>query len=200
MPRVLPDYKEESRKQILQVATRLILEKGYKNVNMGDIAAEAGISRPTLYLYFRDKKDLLKATIQNLIEEVGDALEMSLASSDTSPDGGFFDRVHELYGDRFAIFFEIINATGIDSDLVHEIGRLHETILERMKTHIEKRIPGCKDQMDPYIVSNALLALFIGLQLRKKIGLPQDQVRESWNIVLKALIGDARQKQSDKND
>jgi AcrR family transcriptional regulator len=198
MPRVLPDYKEESRKQILQTATRLILEKGYKNVNMGDIAAEAGMSRPTLYLYFRDKKDLFMATLQNLIEEVGDALEVSLASSDTSPDGGFFDRVHEMYGDKFTMFFEIINATGIDPDLVQEIGRLHETILDRMTTHIETRIPACKDRMDPYIVSNALLALFIGLQIRRKIGLPQDQVRESWNIVLHALIGDTREKQPDR--
>ncbi|WP_181391815.1 TetR/AcrR family transcriptional regulator [Methanospirillum lacunae] len=190
MPRVLPDYKEESRKQILQIATRLILEKGYKNVNMGDIAAEAGMSRPTLYLYFKDKKDLLMATLQNLIEEVGNALESSLASSDTSPDGGFFDHVHELYGDKFTIFLEIFNATGIDPDLFHEIGRLHERILERMAIHIEKRIPACKDKMDPYIVSNALLALFIGLQFRRKVGLPQDQVRESWNTVLHALIGD----------
>ncbi len=193
MPRVLPDYKEESRKQILQTATRLILEKGYKNVNMGDIAAGAGISRPTLYLYFRDKKDLFMATLQNLIEEVADALETSLASSDTSPDGGFFDRVHELYGDRFTMFFEIINATGIDPDMVQEIGRLHEMILTRMTAHIENRIPACKDRMDPYIVSNALLALFIGLQIRRKIGLPQDQVKESWNTVLHALIGDISQ-------
>ncbi|HWQ63905.1 MAG TPA: TetR/AcrR family transcriptional regulator [Methanospirillum sp.] len=193
----MPDYKEESRKQILQTATRLILEKGYKNVNMGDIAAEAGMSRPTLYLYFRDKKDLFMATLQNLIEEVGDALETSLASSDTSPDGGFFDRVHEMYGDKFTMFFEIINTTGIDPDLVQEIGRLHETILDRMTTHIENRIPACKDRMDPYIVSNALLALFIGLQIRRKIGLPQDQVRESWNIVLHALIGDTYEKQPD---
>nr|WP_319539106.1 TetR/AcrR family transcriptional regulator [uncultured Methanospirillum sp.] len=198
MPRVLPDYKEESRKQILQIATRLILEKGYKNVNMGDIAAEAGISRPTLYLYFKDKKDLFMATLQNMIEDVGDTLEISLASSDTSPDGGFIDRVHELYGDKFAIFFEIINATGIDPDLFNEIGRLHEKLLERMTTHIETRIPACKERMDPYIVSNALLALFIGLQIRRKIGLPQDQVRESWNTVLHALIGDISQKQTDR--
>jgi len=188
MPRVVPEYKEELRKKILDIATDLILQEGYKNVNMGDIATKAGISRPTLYLYFKDKKELFMATLRNLIEEVGDAAETSLASDDVTPDGGFFDLVTDQFGTQFAIFFEVINATGVEPQMVEEIGRLHEIILRRMSVHLQKRIPGCGD-VDPYIVANSLLALFIGMQIRKKLGLPPEKARESWAVVVDALLG-----------
>ncbi|MDD1728139.1 MAG: TetR/AcrR family transcriptional regulator [Methanospirillum sp.] len=187
MPRVVPEYKDELRKKILETATELILENGYKSVNMGDIATKAGISRPTLYLYFKDKKELFMATLKNLIEEVGSAAEDSLASDNATPDGGFFDLVTERYGTRFSIFFEIMNETEVDPQMVEEISRLHEMILKRMAIQLERRIPICREIVDPYIVANSLLALFIGLQIRKKLGLPPEKARESWNTVIKSL-------------
>jgi AcrR family transcriptional regulator len=188
MPRVVPEYKEELRKKILEVSTELILENGYRNVKMGDIAEKTGISRPTLYLYFQDKRELFMSTLRSLIEEVGTAAEDSLASDNATPDGGFFDLVTERYGTRFSIFFEIMNATGVDPLMVEEISQLHEMILRRMAVQLEKRIPICEKGMDSYIVANSLLALFIGLQIRRKLGLPPDKIRDSWNTVINSLI------------
>lgn len=46
--------------KILYAATRVVQEKGYAAVRMADIAARAGISVGTIYLYFSGKEDLLK--------------------------------------------------------------------------------------------------------------------------------------------
>jgi len=43
---------------ILDVAMRLFLEKGYSATSAADVCAAAGISKPTLYYYFTNKRHL----------------------------------------------------------------------------------------------------------------------------------------------
>ncbi|NJK33082.1 MAG: helix-turn-helix transcriptional regulator [Deltaproteobacteria bacterium] len=53
--------KGRKRAAILDVATRLFGEKGYRDTSMDEIAAEVGVAKGTLYLYFPQKLDLLFA-------------------------------------------------------------------------------------------------------------------------------------------
>jgi AcrR family transcriptional regulator len=50
--------KERSRAQILAAATRLFAEHGPEAVTFGDLAREAGISRPLIYFHFKDRNQL----------------------------------------------------------------------------------------------------------------------------------------------
>lgn len=45
---------------IVHAARRLFLERGFAAVSMGEIARSAGISRPTVYHYFRSKSEILQ--------------------------------------------------------------------------------------------------------------------------------------------
>lgn len=49
------------REAIVGVARDLFRTQGYQNVGIGDIAAAADLSAPTLYHYFRSKGDILRA-------------------------------------------------------------------------------------------------------------------------------------------
>ena len=51
--------REARRHQILKAAERLFLEKGFDNVTVDDIAMAAEVAKGTLYLYFKNKNDLL---------------------------------------------------------------------------------------------------------------------------------------------
>lgn len=51
--------KEESRQAIARAAVRLFEEKGYDATTMDEIAALAGVSRPTVFNYFAHKEDIL---------------------------------------------------------------------------------------------------------------------------------------------
>jgi len=51
--------KEELRQEILNAARELFLREGYQNVSMRRIAEKIEYSPTTIYLYFRDKADLL---------------------------------------------------------------------------------------------------------------------------------------------
>ena len=63
--------KEQLRQQILSAARELFVNEGYENVSMRKIANKIEYSPTTIYLYFRDKADLLdsvcKETLLNLL-------------------------------------------------------------------------------------------------------------------------------------
>ncbi len=51
------------RNQILDGAKRCFMGAGFEASSMNDITAEAGVSKGTLYVYFKDKEDLFGALI-----------------------------------------------------------------------------------------------------------------------------------------
>ena len=63
--------KEQLRQQILVAARELFVNDGYENVSMRKIANKIEYSPTTIYLYFKDKADLLdsvcKETLLNLL-------------------------------------------------------------------------------------------------------------------------------------
>lgn len=56
--------REEMRKRILEAAQKLFLENGYEKVSIRNIADAIEYSPATIYLYFKDKNDLLYAVHQ----------------------------------------------------------------------------------------------------------------------------------------
>ncbi len=48
----------ERKEKILQTALRVFAREGYRDSNLSLIAQECGISRPTIYQYFKDKEEI----------------------------------------------------------------------------------------------------------------------------------------------
>jgi len=65
--------KAERRLQLVDAATRLFAERGFRAVSMEDLAAEAGVSGPAVYRHFASKEallaDLLIDVSQQLLEQ-----------------------------------------------------------------------------------------------------------------------------------
>lgn len=49
------------RERILRATFKVLCRHGYGKLNLSDVAAQAGISRPTFYKFFSSKDDLLSA-------------------------------------------------------------------------------------------------------------------------------------------
>ena len=52
------------RRQIVDGARRIFLERGFDAASMMDIAKAAGVSKGTLYVYFKNKEELFAAIVQ----------------------------------------------------------------------------------------------------------------------------------------
>jgi AcrR family transcriptional regulator len=69
MPRVAAakhdEYAEARRDQILEAALHLFSRKGFAESSVDEIAAEAGLGKATLYLYFPSKEILLQKLVEH---------------------------------------------------------------------------------------------------------------------------------------
>lgn len=58
------DEDNAKRRQIIEGARAIFLTRGFDAASMMDIAKEAGVSKGTLYVYFKDKDELFSAIVQ----------------------------------------------------------------------------------------------------------------------------------------
>jgi AcrR family transcriptional regulator len=75
--------KEERAPEILEAALACFAEKGFAGTRMDDIATRAGITKGTIYLYFKSKEELFKALARQSIGERIAAITAQLQGSDS---------------------------------------------------------------------------------------------------------------------
>lgn len=69
-------HPEETVNLILEVATRLFMEKGYEHTSIQDIINElGGLSKGAIYHHFKSKEDILVAVTDRMTEESNKILE-----------------------------------------------------------------------------------------------------------------------------
>lgn len=71
--------KEQRRNEILKAANNLFTTKSFVKTTMDDIALSVGLSRPTIYQYFKTKDELYMSLIMPVINNVNDRLEIIYA-------------------------------------------------------------------------------------------------------------------------
>ena len=60
------DTSEIRRNQILDAATKVFVRQGFQHARMDDIVEESGLSKGTLYWYFKSKEDIINAILRRL--------------------------------------------------------------------------------------------------------------------------------------
>jgi len=73
--KVSKSAKEKTKIKILKSAVELVIQKGYDNVTLREIAKQAGVSNPTIYNYFPSKERLLFGYIEQKHKESVEILE-----------------------------------------------------------------------------------------------------------------------------
>src|SRR5213082_1061024 len=84
-PRSLKEKQRQEREAlILQAAEDVLMEKGYYETSMDEIAARVGIAKGTVYLHFASKEDLVVALFQQDTQKFLQVVEETIASAQTA--------------------------------------------------------------------------------------------------------------------
>jgi AcrR family transcriptional regulator len=75
-----PGTEDEARRRIVEAATACLDRAGLAKTSLSDVAAEAGVTRQTVYRYFPGLKDILRAVALAGVEEFAGRMERHLAS------------------------------------------------------------------------------------------------------------------------
>jgi AcrR family transcriptional regulator len=80
--------KERQRREreslILQAAEEVLMEKGYYEASIDEIAARVGIAKGTVYLHFPSKEDLVLAIFQRDMQRILQSIDAVIASGLTA--------------------------------------------------------------------------------------------------------------------
>jgi AcrR family transcriptional regulator len=95
--------KSKRTDQILKAAKTTILSKGFNGATMDDIALEAGITKPTVYQYFKTKDELFLMLLEPLIQSI--ALQVIIIKNRLLEK--HYSSGTDVIDDIFKIFFAI---------------------------------------------------------------------------------------------
>jgi AcrR family transcriptional regulator len=95
---VVQEFRVQS---IQEAAIRVISRKGMAAATMQEIAEEAGVAKGTIYLYFRDREELVEKTFETAIGQLHKRLDAALDAP-----GTFEERLRSLMTAQLAFFSE----------------------------------------------------------------------------------------------
>lgn len=92
----------DKRKRILEGALKAFAKKGFYNTKVSEIAGEAGVADGTIYLYFKNKDDLLISLFEDRMEWIIDRIRTDLEEV----EGGVLEKVRRFVELHFQLAIE----------------------------------------------------------------------------------------------
>lgn len=125
--------KTERRRELLDAARDVFVEKGFAAASVDDIVLRAGVARGTFYLYFQDKRAVFEA----LVDEFLSRISACVKSIDLSP--GAAPPVEQLranvrrvvalsLGEPTIVKLALFDATGLDPELDEKLHGYYEAL------------------------------------------------------------------------
>jgi AcrR family transcriptional regulator len=71
----MPPKGERRRSQIVNTAKQMFIEKGFQSTHIGQVCEKLNIARGTVYQYFQNKKEILFAILDVVLEKVEDIFD-----------------------------------------------------------------------------------------------------------------------------
>lgn len=116
--------KESRPAEILAAALDLFVEKGFAATRLDEVAARAGVSKGTLYLYFSSKEEMFKAVVRETIVPLIKAFANELSQAKTTAEAEL-----NMFFTQWWTKFGSTKASGICKVVIGESGNFPEMAL-----------------------------------------------------------------------
>jgi AcrR family transcriptional regulator len=194
MPKVLPEYLELRRQQILDAAAACFGRKGFHQSTMQDICEHASLSPGAVYRYFRSKEEIIEAMCAHGQSQNAELIQAAVTEGGTLPALNELIRIFFLEQDNLhsteicALNVELI-AEAMRNETVRDyLSRNNATVREQFAAMMRSaQAQGeVNSNLDPDAVARVMIALYQGFITQKLVDPDLDP--QSYGQVLQALF------------
>lgn len=195
-PKVSEEYKRERKKELVEIARKVFIKKGFVRTSMQDIMDEAGISRGTLYSYFDNIEDVflevLKYDDQNDIQHFVPSEEGSIwlqLKKWVEAQRAYIERIGQTLLQAKAEFF-LSSTYSNDKDIFPFISKRYNRMIETIERVLNEGIDKgeFRPQQPPRSIARYLISFLNGLMLDTFLmGHEQTKVKEQLSVLLFTL-------------
>ena len=157
-----------SRQRIIESATQLFVQVGYKGTSMKAIADAVDISPPALYWHFNSKQDLFLASMESLLDQFVTNVQDHLTADEPLERLAQFVRAHVVWKlEQSEAAGAYTSSIGM-RDLVHALPANHRSaLISKQRQHLgslraildEGMRSGVFTIQDPRIASFAIITM-----------------------------------------
>jgi AcrR family transcriptional regulator len=126
---------DQRREQIVEGASKVFLQYGYRQSTLNEIARKAEVSRPALYQYFADKADIFREVVSRLCDETIAEARSQLASPAT-----LNQRIAGALRAKYAPVVEQIGRSPHSAELFDRNARVAGDLAQEAHAQLEKAI------------------------------------------------------------
>jgi AcrR family transcriptional regulator len=194
MPKVVPEYKEEARKRILDTATKLFLEKGYKKTKMTEIARVLGVSKGALYQYYNSKEELLLEVIKSGTQFRRSSLFNELSSNQLSDISNpiYFTKMVSSTDQMNQLGVEVASAALHNKELLQGLRSFYQSEVDVVQNYFEslKENGLVRPDINSRLIAVSILSLRTGLRGFITTEDDIEVIHQAWKKMLDLLLKD----------
>lgn len=135
MPPHLTPLKQVRQERILDIATQLFVDDGFRAVTIEAIAAAGGLSKVTLYSYFTDKDAVFQAVARRFAGQLEHSVSAAFAGS-----GPVSERIINGLWTKHRMVFDLVRRSSHARELFATNDRITALMFEELDRKIEVQI------------------------------------------------------------
>jgi TetR/AcrR family fatty acid metabolism transcriptional regulator len=166
----MPPKGERRKQQIVDTAKHMFIDKGFQSTHIGQVCEKLDIARGTVYQYFRNKKEILYAILEDVLENIEDIFDQDdfneFFSSSPSNDQvlEFINKrllscIRVLLGEPIVIKLIYKEIIGVDEDVNEQVVKAISAIEKLVSREVEELMTKgvYKSNLNPKITASMII-------------------------------------------
>src|SRR4051794_2808122 len=133
---------EAAQREIIAAAEQLLHERPFRELTVDEVMRRTGLSRPSFYVYFKDRHELVLRLVQHLASEMLVVANRWYEATEPSPQmlREALEGTIAVYSEHSAVLRALADAAVDDPDVEQAYGQLIQGFVDLTAAHIANEI------------------------------------------------------------
>ena len=185
---------EVAEREIIAAAEALLRERPFRELTVDEVMRRTELSRPSFYVYFRDRHHLVLRVVEHLGSELFSMSDRWMSGTGEGPviARAALEGIVDVFAEHGPVLRALADAAADDPGVEEAYGSLVQRFVDATARHIEKEMAAGRIlPLDPGETAKALVWMmerYLNLSLGREPGTPRETATEAlatiWTRVL----------------